>query len=354
MVTLEDFSRIVLTVYDAALTPANWPDVMAEISGALGATGCALITTTGPTRGPKCASIPTEARDSYRDYYCDVDYVLEAVEASPIGLLRTGPEVIDPQAGTEFDADWMRPNDMRDGLFVRLTDTPVATSFLAAASRRDAPFATAERMKFTTALLPHLQQALRTEAHLSRSGPDTDQHGVVVIGRDGTMLQANDHAHRILTGADGLTLEGSTVTAGRPVVNAALRNSIAAALRDPERDGCRGHTLTCGRPSGRRPYVLHILPLRDEGSTDAALLLIVDSELNVQPARVVLQQLYGLTRAEARVALLLQNGLSPKAIADRLSVSITTIKTHLQHIYAKTETHRQAELVSVLSRLKIG
>lgn len=354
MVTVEDFSRIVLTVYQAALCPANWPGVMAEISDALDATGCALITTAGPNRGPKCASIPTEARDSYRDYYCNVDYVLEAVEAGPVGVLRTGPEVIDPHAGTEFDADWMRPNDMRDGVFVRLTDAPVATSFLAAAPRRDSPFATIERMRFTTALLPHLQQALRTEEHLNRSCQDSDQHGAVIIGRDGAVLGANDRAHRILSGADGLALQDGSVEAARPMANAALRSGIAAVLQEPEHNGFRGHTMTCGRPSGRRPYVLHILPLRDEDSTDRALLLIVDSEQKVLPSRVVLQRLYGLTAAEARVALLLQTGLSPKTIADQLSLSITTIKTHLQHVYAKTDTHRQAELVGLLSRLSLG
>lgn len=38
----------------------------------------------------------------------------------------------------------------------------------------------------------------------------------------------------------------------------------------------------------------------------------------------------------------------PKQISDELSVSLATVRTHLQHVFDKTETHRQAELVRLL------
>ena len=41
--------------------------------------------------------------------------------------------------------------------------------------------------------------------------------------------------------------------------------------------------------------------------------------------------------------MLRDDGLKP--ISEELSLSMATIKTHLQHIFAKTDTHRQAELV---------
>jgi FixJ family two-component response regulator len=40
------------------------------------------------------------------------------------------------------------------------------------------------------------------------------------------------------------------------------------------------------------------------------------------------------------------SGLGP--IADEMSVSLSTVRTHLQHVFDKTQTHRQAELVRLL------
>lgn len=52
-----------------------------------------------------------------------------------------------------------------------------------------------------------------------------------------------------------------------------------------------------------------------------------------------------LSRAEFRVCLLLSKGLSALRIADELSVSEATIRTHLRNIYAKTDTTGLPELV---------
>ena len=61
-----------------------------------------------------------------------------------------------------------------------------------------------------------------------------------------------------------------------------------------------------------------------------------------------LLHLYGLTRAEARVAVLMASGLPLPAVANLLGVSQTTARTHLQRIYGKTDTHSQVQLVALL------
>ena len=62
----------------------------------------------------------------------------------------------------------------------------------------------------------------------------------------------------------------------------------------------------------------------------------------------VLRRIYGLTRAESQVAMRVLNGDGLAPIAEELSVSLTTVRTHLQRIFDKTGTHRQAELVRLL------
>lgn len=80
----------------------------------------------------------------------------------------------------------------------------------------------------------------------------------------------------------------------------------------------------------------------------SALVVIVDPEQQPEPPADLLRRLYGLTNAEAAVALRLLRGEGLKPISDEMALSIATIKTHLQHIFDKTDTHRQAELVRCL------
>src|SRR5262245_54896315 len=58
-------------------------------------------------------------------------------------------------------------------------------------------------------------------------------------------------------------------------------------------------------------------------------------------------ELYGLTRSELRVLLAMAPGLSVREAADTLGISEATAKTHLQHIYSKTNTPKRAELMQL-------
>lgn len=57
---------------------------------------------------------------------------------------------------------------------------------------------------------------------------------------------------------------------------------------------------------------------------------------------------FGLTKAEARLALALASGWSLAQAATEFDVKRTTIRTHLQQVFAKTGTSRQAELVVMM------
>lgn len=63
---------------------------------------------------------------------------------------------------------------------------------------------------------------------------------------------------------------------------------------------------------------------------------------------------YRLTEAEARVAVSIGRGLSPKETASALGTSWNTVRTHLRRTFTKTHTGRQAELVRVVHALEPG
>ncbi|MHA6688896.1 response regulator [Devosia sp. A449] len=64
----------------------------------------------------------------------------------------------------------------------------------------------------------------------------------------------------------------------------------------------------------------------------------------------ILARAFGLTPAEARVALALADGKQPAQIAADLDIARTTVVFHLRNIFQKTGTNRQAELVALLLR----
>jgi DNA-binding CsgD family transcriptional regulator len=62
----------------------------------------------------------------------------------------------------------------------------------------------------------------------------------------------------------------------------------------------------------------------------------------------LLQRHFGLTPAEARLALHLVAGETLRSAEVKLSISYETARTHLKNIFNKTGTSRQAELVIVI------
>ena len=59
----------------------------------------------------------------------------------------------------------------------------------------------------------------------------------------------------------------------------------------------------------------------------------------------VLTRLYGLTPAEARLAAALVAGQSLVDFATEAEITANTARWTLKQVFAKTDTHRQAELV---------
>ena len=146
MVRIDEFSRMVSAIHAAAITPEHWIDAMTVVRESLNATSSGMIIADDTSRMIKCASLPSDAMQAYSDYYRTVDYVLDAVERGPVGVTRGGEALVALNAHSEFNADWMTPHRMNDGLFVRLTDGPTPTCFLVASPRHTESFATPERV----------------------------------------------------------------------------------------------------------------------------------------------------------------------------------------------------------------
>lgn len=359
MPSLEDFSRIVGAIYSAALAPDGWAAPLADLRHTLDAVAAGLLVAENRDRTIKSASLPEEARADYAAHYRTMDYVLAEVEVGPVGLVRDGAELVALQPDSEFNVEWMNPYGVDDGLFVRLTATEAPTCFLVAAPQRSESFATAERVAFVNALVPHWQQALRAQDQLRGldhacevlDAMDSMRHGLIVLDSAGSIVHLNRAAVRILAAGEGLRSRGGTIEAVRPSTDSELQISIGRAVHCGVM-GYRGAAaITCARPSGKLPYVVHILPLEQHQTSEPgcrALVVVVDPDDRPCPDTELVRRIFGMTKAESEIALRILNGDGLKPVAEELNLSLATVKTHLQHVFDKTGTHRQAELVRLL------
>jgi DNA-binding CsgD family transcriptional regulator len=117
-----------------------------------------------------------------------------------------------------------------------------------------------------------------------------------------------------------------------------------------------GGTLYVNRPESGEPLVLNVAPFRESAgqgiSKRYALVLINDPAREHTDLEDGLRQAFHLTRAEARIAVMLSKGHSIKETADILAISNNTVRTHLKRVFGKTSTHRQSALVRRILSLK--
>lgn len=357
MASLDDFSRIVAAVYSAVTAPENWTAALADLRYTFDMQSCALIRADETRRSVQAACLAPQVRADYEHYYHRIDYVLEAVEHSAVGVLGRGRSLVARQTKSEFYVDWLRPLEMTDGLFVRLTAGPAPLLFLAAGPRPPKPF-----IPLVSSLVPHLQQALRSQAHLEGVHRRADElgavtqalrHAIVVVTADSRIVYTNVAAEDMLRLADGLRTRTGRLEAVSASTDAALQRNIRAALA-PSDALPSGSSMLCTRCSALRPYVVEVVPMDPAADTARrAMVVVVDPEHESGTLAALLRRYYAFTGSEVAIAAMLLQGGGVKDVAERLSLSQATVKTHLQHIFNKTDTHRQADLVRLLLGLRV-
>ena len=212
--------------------------------------------------------------------------------------------------------------------------------------------------KLTAHSRPIPPQATGVEASIASEVLNQFAHGVVLVTRSGRASFINAAASAIIARRDGLALrhDGQPYAASTQE-HSALRRMIELAANGNDRGQRFAGCLAISRPSDQRSLVVHVLPLGSAGAgiPDAeacAMLLIIDPERESRPTADTLRRLYGLTGAESTVALGIMRGAGLQAVADDLSVSLSTVRIHLQRVFEKTATRRQAELVRLLHQVQ--
>jgi DNA-binding CsgD family transcriptional regulator len=128
--------------------------------------------------------------------------------------------------------------------------------------------------------------------------------------------------------------------------------AIDRAAREDDGGGQRSLAIPSGTGAG---YIATLLPVQRGQRADivapfaasVAIFMQDPLEAPMMPGEAF-ARLHKLTGGELRVLLALAQGLGAKEAADMLGISEPTVRTHLQHMFAKTHTLRQADLLRLL------
>lgn len=103
----------------------------------------------------------------------------------------------------------------------------------------------------------------------------------------------------------------------------------------------------------RPPTIIHVVPIRRSAHDvfiNASAMIVATPVVPKQvPSATVLQGLFDLTPAEARIARGIAQCQTVESLAIHLDVSRETIRSHLKSVLSKTGLRRQAELASLLA-----
>jgi len=104
--------------------------------------------------------------------------------------------------------------------------------------------------------------------------------------------------------------------------------------------------------------VAHLIPIRlsarDVFLRSAAALVLTPVTAPQAPPVELVQSLFDLTPAEARVARSLAGGETVDSIASVQGVSQNTVRSHIRGVLEKTGCNRQADVVSLLTSISPG
>ena len=369
ILNLEDFSALISTIHNAAIAPGHWQNVLHGIVQAIGASAGALFVDGGygVPDNVTTTDFDVAALSSYEQHYRTVDPVVPALLRLPEGSVVTQAMVIpkSEMIRTEFYNDWLSPQSVDDCLAATVSGDAKRGVLVFAVPARVGNF-DADAIRTMQLLTPHVCMAVQTHRHLR--GLNLQRNGavaalehlscaIIIVHGNAQVAWTNRAGERLLAERHGLSARSASgLEAATTAQTEALRCLIAIAAGFTEQP-IAGGSLSLVRPSGDRPLMVLVIPLDTDvdvlTKTPAgkAMVLVAPASNDWVISSKLLQEMFGLTPAETRIAQLIAKGGGVQAAAATVGIAPSTAKTHLLRVFAKTGTARQAELVQLFSHL---
>ena len=349
----DGFSRLVDSIYATAVRPEQLPGCLREIADQLGAVAPGL----GIVRPDSQPSVVGHDVDPVRRIeWAEVfaPRLHRAIVEKGLSGVFVSSELRGNREFEELLADWAHPQGFGELLQGQALAEGCLYGLGLFREVGARPFGEEDKA-LVSALLPHLVRATQLRDQIGPIAAERDLAlealgslglGVILLDRQGRVLELSDEARRILGRDDGLRIKGERLEAG-----SSFRQLLSRAASDPQ------HVRSSAqleRSSGEPAYELSLVRLPRAGSgsgpfRSAVLALFVSDPLMAMTVdEQALREIHGLTPAESRVAGLLCRGLSVEQIAIRNRVAVGTVRNQVKMIREKTGAKRQGEIVGLL------
>ncbi len=212
------------------------------------------------------------------------------------------------------------------------------------------------RRRMLDALIPHVEQALRLGEQMERTRETRDLAvatlerlpiGIAVVDAQLNIITLNRIAAGALSDSEVLSNHQGRLRINNRRQHQALHKALARCLEQGSH-----HALPLTEPASGVTVSLLVCPSRTVDMEDperpAVTLFISHSNLDNLVDEALLGELYELTPAESKVAKGLVGGHTLDRIAEDAQVAPATVRAQLKTVFRKTDTGRQAELVSVI------
>lgn len=360
----EELSELIADIYDAALDAGRWPAVLGKIAELTGSQVAGLLSKDTVSRAGNVHYDHGTAESflqSYRDIYWRYDPL------SPLLFYDVGEVVVATEQMTEqefregkFYREWLEPQGWIDCANVVLDKSAASFAILSVVRKAPHPPVDEEMLRRLQLLVPHIRRAvligrlvdLKTvEADTFADVFDRLSAGMFLLDQAGAIVHANRRGAALV---DARTLLASRQ--GKLVIHDdKAARELAAGLKAIRENGGALSIPLSSRDDER--YLAHLLPLtsgerRRAGLNYAAVaaLFVHPAALNAPPAApAVIAKTFALTIAELRVLMAIVNIGGVAETAEALGIAESTTKTHLQRIFSKTGTARQADLVRLVA-----
>lgn len=370
-------------IYALAVAPAaerGWSGILGSVAQLVGAQSASLhLSDTAQQRTALLATlnVPDDVAADYEAHFYKRDLFLHRQEAAQLGQTFMTQDFLSEGevASSEFYNDLLRQR-LGNAFYgaggrAALDDKMLVLGL--ARPRERGPFTPVEACLLQQ-LWPHLLRAIRVEERLRASqevagigfaAVDEMATGLVILKPDRRVMFINRAARRMLLQRGGPMLQSAEgrLRLLQPGADAMFATLLAQATTSGSQR--TGGSMRCGSTDGGMALALMTVPFRPDlgagmglGSADLprlsgpmAMLLVTDP--NARPNQLAEQviAMFGVTRAEAEVAASLATGLSVEEVATQRGVRLTTLRSQVQSLLAKTGTNRQGELLRLLLSL---
>lgn len=367
----KSLDHVVATLYAAPLKPALWTVALDRLAKAINVRQAALFEH-GPEKDRHkifafVGDPIAEGGRLYEQHYWQFDEWTRRFPQSPVRDGLVFGEAVWPEAQlrrSAFFNEFLIKYDVCQLIGVPSYAGPTEFNTLSVYREPDGHPFDEQQYQALRLLAPHLSTAFTLRRRLTGLNSRIsdlevalNQVNVALILLDGRgkPLMINAAARAICDKRDGLVLSSSGLAATSVRESTELQALIHSTILSVASKGpTQGGAAIVSKKNGRQLHLLATpIPPRlfDSPGNAVAMLLISDPEKERTLPSHILRQLFSLTPAESRLALLLLSGQTLPDAADQLGVSRETLRSQLKSIMQKTGARRQGELFKLLNEI---